>query len=96
MADGSTINLVTPDHLAPRLKDACGAGRHVLARCAAPACRRAAACDPKPWLAEGLGEALLIDFSERLRCVCGGRRADLEISLGPYAAEAHPDLFIFR
>jgi hypothetical protein len=96
MAHGSTINLATRNRMAPRLKDAGGAERHLLARCTAPACRRAATCGLKPWLAEGLDDTLLIAFSERLRCVCGGRRAELEISLGPYVAEGHPDLFIFR
>ncbi len=96
MADGSTITHLRPAAEVLRLRDAFGAERHLVARCLSPTCRHAAPCDPKPWLAQGLGVAPLLAFSERLRCVCGGRRAALDVSPGAFAAAAHPDLIIFR
>lgn len=97
MADGSTIiPLLPPGTGRLRLQDGVGLERHLVARCLAPNCRRCAPCDPGPWFAEGLGDLPLEAFSERLRCVCGGRQADLEVRPGPYAPAAHPDLYIFR
>lgn len=97
MADGSTVGgLADQVAGARRLKDGVVAGHHLVARCRAPRCQRCAPCDPAPWLSQGLGELPLSALSERLRCVCGCRQADLEIWPGPGAQLAHPDLLIFR
>jgi hypothetical protein len=97
MADGSaTIALATQLIANPRLADGVGHERHLVARCAAPLCRRCSPCDPSPWFAEGLGELPLRTFSARLRCVSGSRQAEIEIQPGPFVPVAHPDLYIFR
>jgi len=97
MADGSTtISFATPSLGSPRLADSLGRHRHLVARCTAPQCRRSTPCDPAPWFAQGLGDLPLPALAERLRCVCGARRAELEIRSGPFLPVAHPDLFIFR
>jgi hypothetical protein len=46
------------------------------ARCG---CGREAVVDPEAWIAQGLSRQILHDLEERLRCVCGARRARLEI-----------------
>ena len=51
-----------------------GLDRHLVARCASPGCARAAPCDPSHWVAQGLGGLPLRAFTDRMRCVCGGRR----------------------
>lgn len=95
MADGSqTIPMGDIDGL--RLRDCLVSDRHILARCAAPGCERAAPCDPAPWVALGLDALPLRAFAPRLRCVCGGRLARLELSPGAYAPPNRPDLFVFR
>ena len=97
MADGSAIIALPTERVGtPRLVDCVGGERHLVARCTAPRCRRCTPCDPSPWFAEGLCALPLQAFSERLRCVCGGRQADLELRSGPFTPVAHPDLYIFR
>lgn len=96
MADGTTV-LTGAELMAPaRLSDTAGAFRHLVARCAAPQCDRASACDPAPWFAQKLDGARLSTLSERLRCVCGSRSARLEMRPGALVRPAHPDLYIFR
>jgi hypothetical protein len=97
MADGSTI-ITSPGlkRARPTLRDGVGDDRHIVARCFAPDCGRDAPCDSRPWLAEGLGDLPLDAFSTRVRCVCGARKAGLEVRPGPFAPAARPDLFIFR
>jgi len=73
-----------------------GADKHLVARCAAPGCERAAPCDPTHWVAQGLGGLPLRAFSERLRCVCGGRRAELVVASGPLPERAGGDVYVFR
>ena len=46
------------------------------ARCA---CGREAVINPGPWIAQGLSRQVLRDLEDRLRCLCGARRAGLEI-----------------
>lgn len=79
-----------------RLLQSVGRNRHLMALCSAPMCGRSAPCDPTPWVAEGLGGMPLRTFSERLRCVCGGRSAALDIRPGPLTLEPHPAIHIFR
>lgn len=69
--------------------------RHLVARC--PSCDRTTVCDPTPWVGEGLGGAPLRAFSDRMRCVCGSRRAVLEVEPGPFV-EPGPEheIIIFR
>lgn len=76
MADGSR-------HLArewsfgeARLGWATAARSSLWARCG---CGREAVVDPRPWIAQGLSRQLVRDLEHRLRCVCGARRATLEI-----------------
>lgn len=54
MADGTGTLGLRPTERA-HLSDALDRGRHLVARCASPSCRRTSPCDPGPWLAEGLG-----------------------------------------
>lgn len=97
MADGSAIIPLPTQRVGSlRLKDGVGQERHLVARCTAPRCQRCTPCDPSPWFAEGLADMPLLTFSERLRCVCGSRQADLEVQPGPFAPVSHPDLYIFR
>lgn len=55
------------------------AGFRLQARCAAPGCGARAPVDTAPWLAQGLAGTRLERLETRLRCVCGARRARLEI-----------------
>ena len=80
----------------PESLQAVGLDRHLLARCGAPGCERTSPCDPTPWMEEGLGDLPLRAFAPRLRCVCGSRRAMLEIHPGALVPAAHPDIHIFR
>lgn len=98
MADGSLpIPLFDRDEAGElRLLATVGLDRHLVAKCASPRCGRTAACDPTPWVAEGLGALPLRTFSERMRCVCGSRQAWLEVWPGPFAPAARPDIHVFR
>jgi hypothetical protein len=58
----------------PRLSEAAGNGRWVLAVCA---CGEAAAIDVADWIDEGLGTLRLSAFEGRLRCACGARQVRL-------------------
>ena len=76
MADGSrhlTRDLAYGD---ARLGWATQARSSLWARCA---CGREAVIDPRPWIAQGLSRQVLQDLEDRLRCLCGARRAGLEI-----------------
>lgn len=73
-----------------------GMDKHLVARCASPGCERAAPCDPTHWVAQGLGGLPLRAFSERMRCVCGGRRAELTVASGPLPERAGGDVYVFR
>jgi len=58
-----------------------GEDRHLRAVCAV--CDRRVIFDPAPWVAQGLCGLPLTSFESRLRCVCGARRARLEVCSGP-------------
>lgn len=77
MADGNRHQLAREwAYGEARLGWATAARSSLWARCA---CGREAAIDPGPWLAQGLGRQTLMELEPRLRCVCGARRAGLEI-----------------
>ncbi len=73
-----------------------GIDRHLVARCASPGCERAAPCDPTHWVAQGLGGLPLRAFTDRMRCVCGGRRAELSVAAGPLPERAGGEVYVFR
>lgn len=73
-----------------------GMDKHLVARCASPGCERAAPCDPTHWVAQGLGGLPLRAFSERMRCVCGGRRAELSVASGPLPEQSAGEVYVFR
>lgn len=78
----------------PRLARATAPRSSLWARCN---CGREAAVDPQPWLAQGLGRQHVDDLEERLRCLCGARRASLEIrGLAEAPAGVTGGIWIFR
>ena len=78
----------------PRLARATTPRSSLWARCS---CGREAAVDPKPWLAQGLGRQHVDDLEERLRCLCGARRARLEIrGLAEASTGVTGGIWIFR
>jgi hypothetical protein len=76
MADGSRNLARAWGFGEARLGWATAARSSLWARCA---CGREAVVDPRPWIAQGLSRQLVQDLEHRLRCVCGARRAQLEI-----------------
>jgi len=76
MADGA-MRIVSDSWPAwPRLSQAVLPRSSLWAVCA---CGREAAIDPRPWVAMGLGRQATASLETRLRCLCGARRARLEI-----------------
>ena len=76
MADGNRHLATQLAYGEARLGWATAARSSLWARCG---CGREAVVDPKPWIAQGLSRQVLHDLETRLRCVCGARRASLEI-----------------
>jgi hypothetical protein len=76
MADGATRVLSDNWPAWPRLSQAVLPRSSLWAVCA---CGREAAIDPGPWVAMGLGRQATSNLETRLRCLCGARRARLEI-----------------
>ncbi len=70
-----------------------GKDRHLRAACAV--CGRRVVFDPLPWIEQGLAGLPLRSFEGRLRCVCGARRARLEVWSGPSPQDALPDRSIY-
>ena len=92
MADGATY--FTPRIEAPPLNGATAARSSLWASCR---CGRASQVDPSPWIAQGLGRVHLEALEERLRCVCGARRAKLEIrGLSEAPPGAGGGIWLFR
>ena len=92
MADGATP--FTPATETPRLSAATAARSSLWALCA---CGRSSRVDPAPWLGQGLGRANLEALEERLRCVCGARRVNLEIrGLAEAPPGAKGGIWVFR
>ncbi len=76
MADGNRHLARDMAYGEARLGWATAARSSLWARCG---CGREAVVDPRPWICQGLSRQILHDLEERLRCVCGARRARLEI-----------------
>lgn len=76
MADGTSDRFALGRQVQPRLSQALLARSSLWARCA---CGREACIDPAQWIGQGLGRQPLPRLEPRLRCVCGARRARLEI-----------------
>ena len=92
MADGTVHRITEPE--APRLAAARAARSSLWARCA---CGREALIDPAPWLAQGLGRQPVDALEHRLRCLCGARRARLEVrGLAAAPQGATGGIFVFR
>lgn len=93
MADGSR-NLAREWSLGEaRLGWATAARSSLWARCG---CGREAVVNPQPWIAQGLSRQILHDLEERLRCVCGARRARLEIRGLAEAPDGAGGIHVFR
>ncbi len=75
MADGA-FRIVETWPAWPRLNQALAARSSLWAVCR---CGREAVIDPHPWVGQGLGRQATALLETRLRCVCGARRARLEI-----------------
>ena len=76
----------------PRLADALRlGGLTALCRCGARA-----TVDPQVWMEAGLGGLRLDALEDRLRCLCGERRAVLSCGGPEPTAEARPAIHVFR
>ena len=94
MADGGRHLARDWSYGAARLGWATQARSSLWARCA---CGREAVVDPKPWIGQGLSRQVLQDLETRLRCVCGARRASLEIrGLAEAPGQGAGGIHVFR
>jgi hypothetical protein len=94
MADGERYLARDWTYGEARLGWATQARSSLWARCS---CGREAVVDARPWIAQGLGRQILRDLEERLRCVCGARRARLEIrGLGEAPGGGAGGIHVFR
>ena len=92
MADGTVQVISAAEPL--RLMAARAARSSLWARCA---CGREAAIDPAPWRAQGLGRHPVDALEPRLRCLCGARRARLEVrGLAAAPRGATGGIYVFR
>jgi hypothetical protein len=95
MADGASHRIVTETWPAwPRLSQALAARSSLWAVCR---CGRESPIDPRPWVGQGLTRQATAHLETRLRCLCGARRARLEIR---GLAEAPPhgagEIYVWR
>lgn len=94
MADGGRVLDVAWRYGAARLAAAMVARSSLWARCG---CGREAAVDPGPWMAQGLGRQAVEALEVRLRCLCGARRARLEIrGLAEAPGGGAGGIYVFR
>jgi len=94
MADGGRYLAREQGFGEARLGWALAARSSLWARCA---CGREAVIDPRPWVAQGLRRQIVGDLEHRLRCVCGARRAQLEIrGLAEAPGGGAGGIFVFR
>ena len=95
MADGAhqyPVSAAWPSW--PRLNQALAARSSLWAICG---CGREAPIDPKPLVGQGLARQATAHLESRLRCVCGARRARLEIrGLAEAPARNVGGIYIFR
>lgn len=97
MADGTSLVARLAGPMASdRLAASAAPGWRLHARCPVDGCGAQADIDPENWLAQGLGGAPIRAFETRLRCICGGRRAVLDLRPGPGARTNRPPIRIFR
>ena len=76
MADGAAHRPLDTWPAWPRLSQALAARSSLWAVCA---CGREAVIDPGRWVGQGLARQATANLETRLRCLCGARRARLEI-----------------
>jgi hypothetical protein len=77
MADGATSHALMADRRSrPRLSAALAPRSSLWATCR---CGREAVIDPRAWISQGLSRQATDSLEDRLRCLCGARRARLEI-----------------
>lgn len=93
MADGAINSGAASWPAWPRLDQALTARSSLWAVCA---CGREAAIDPRPWVGQGLARQAVASLETRLRCVCGARRARLEIRGLTEAPNQSGGIFAFR
>ena len=94
MADGASHRVSESWPAWPRLSQALAARSSLWAVCR---CGREAAIDPRPWVGQGLGRQATAHLETRLRCLCGARRARLEIrGLAEAPISATGGIFVFR
>ena len=94
MADGNRYLARNQPYGEARLGWATQARSSLWARCG---CGREAVVDPRPWIAQGLSRQILHDLEERLRCLCGARRARLEIrGLAEAPGDGAGGIHVFR
>lgn len=94
MADGASHRSFDPQSAWPRLSQALAARSSLWAVCR---CGREAVIDPRPWLGQGLARQATAHLETRLRCLCGARRAHLEIrglAEAPHCATG--GIYVFR
>ena len=78
----------------PRLSQALSARSSLWAVCR---CGREAPIDPRPWVGQGLARQATAHLETRLRCLCGARRARLEIrGLSEAPASGAGGIYVFR
>jgi hypothetical protein len=95
MADGASFRSSFETWPAwPRLSQALTARSSLWAVCR---CGREAPIDPRPWVGQGLARQATASLETRLRCLCGARRARLEIrGLSEAPASGGGDIYVFR
>ncbi len=77
----------------PRLNQALAARSSLWAICR---CGREAVIDPGAWVGQGLSRQATAHLETRLRCVCGARRARLEIRGLAEAPAMTGGIYVFR
>ena len=95
MADGASFRSSFQTWPAwPRLSQALTARSSLWAVCR---CGREAPIDPGPWVGQGLARQATACLETRLRCLCGARRARLEIrGLSEAPASGAGGIYVFR
>ena len=94
MADGASFRTPATWPAWPRLHQALTARSSLWAVCR---CGREAAIDPNPWVSQGLGRHATVHLETRLRCLCGARRARLEIrGLAEAPERGAGGIYVFR
>ena len=95
MADGaSSVRVAAGWPVHPKLSAALAARSSLWAVCR---CGREASIDPRLWVCQGLGRQATAHLETRLRCLCGARRARLEIrGLAEAPAGMTGGIYVFR